>query len=218
VSTPADGAVAGLYPIVDFDACARNEVEPSMLARAILAAAPNLVQLRAKGIESGRFLATIDALLGPARERNVALVVNDRPDLATLSGAPFVHVGQEDLSPADVRRFDPELGVGISTHDLEQLQAALAESPAYVAFGPVFPTQSKHRPDRVVGLEALARAHELTLAAPVPLVANGGITTAKVVAVRRHCEAVAVISALFEGGHSESAIAAHVKGLVERCA
>jgi thiamine-phosphate pyrophosphorylase len=208
--------VRGLYPIVDFDACADRGVEPLDLARVVLDAAPTLVQLRAKHTGARELLLALDALVRPAQERGVTLVVNDRPDLAALCGAPAVHVGQDDLSPADVRRFDPALAVGVSTHTLDQLDRALLEAPAYVAFGPVFTTTSKERPDGVVGLELLARAHERARRANVPLVAIGGIECGRVAAVRPHCEAIAVISALFEGGTSSRQLGDHVNRLVER--
>jgi thiamine-phosphate pyrophosphorylase len=211
-------AISGCYPIVDFDACAAHGFDPALLGRIVIEQRPRLVQVRAKGKQAGALLAVLDALVGPAREADVLLVVNDRPDLAALAGAPVVHVGQEDLAVADVRRFDPTLGVGVSTHTLEQVQAALAARPDYVAFGPVFATGSKQRPERIVGAELLSEAHALTRAAQVPLVAIGGISTARLAAVRPHCEAAAVIAALFEGGSSRTAVQAQVKTLVEQCA
>lgn len=211
-------AISGCYPIVDFDACAAHGFDPALLGRIVIEQGPRVVQVRAKGEHARALLAVLDALVGPAREAGVLLVVNDRPDLAALAGASFVHVGQEDLAVEDVRRFDPTLGVGVSTHSLEEVQAALAARPDYVAFGPVFATGSKQRPDAIVGAELLSEAHALTRAALVPLVAIGGISTARLAAVRSHCEAVAVIAALFEGGASATAVQAQVRTLVEQCA
>lgn len=213
----ASAAVSGLYPIVDFEACARHGVDPLELASAVLDAAPSLLQVRAKRVRSGQLLPLLDALSAKTRAAGVALVVNDRADLAALSGAPFVHVGQDDLSVAEVRRFEPTLAVGRSTHTLEQLEVALAEAPDYVAFGPVFATESKERPDAVVGVELLQQAHARARAAGVPLVAIGGITAERCAQVRSYCEAVAVISALFEAGVSAQALATQVRTLVARC-
>jgi thiamine-phosphate pyrophosphorylase len=103
------------------------------------------------------------------------LFANDRPDLAVLAGADGVHVGQSDLTVADVRRFAPSLLVGVSTHGAAELDRALAERPDYVAFGPVFSTRSKANPEPVVGLEELERARDRARAVEVPLVAIGGI-------------------------------------------
>jgi thiamine-phosphate pyrophosphorylase len=77
-----------------------------------------------------------------------------------------------------------------------QLARALAHRPAYVAYGPVFPTSSKDRPDAVVGLEGLRAAYAVARAAQVPLVAIGGITRERASAVAECADAAAVIAAL----------------------
>lgn len=101
-------------------------------------------------------------------------IVNDRADIALLVNAQGVHVGQEDLSVEDARNIvGQDRWVGVSTHSLEQLDAADKTSADYIAFGPIFPTQSKENPDPVVGLELLREARKHTRK---PLVAIGGIT------------------------------------------
>lgn len=101
-------------------------------------------------------------------------IVNDRADIALLVNAQGVHVGQEDLSVEDARNVvGQDRWVGVSTHSLEQLDAADKTSADYIAFGPIFPTQSKENPDPVVGLELLREARKHTRK---PLVAIGGIT------------------------------------------
>ena len=101
-------------------------------------------------------------------------IVNDRADIALLVNAQGVHVGQEDLSVEDARNVvGQDRWVGVSTHSLEQLEAADKTSADYIAFGPIFPTQSKENPDPVVGLELLREARKHTRK---PLVAIGGIT------------------------------------------
>ncbi|HXN31160.1 MAG TPA: thiamine phosphate synthase, partial [Polyangiaceae bacterium] len=119
-----------------------------------------------------------------------------RPDLAIFAGCDLAHVGQTDMPIERVRRLAPGLGVGVSTHTIEQLDAALAARPAYVAFGPVFETSTKAHPDPVVGLAALAEAHAHALAAGIPLVAIGGITLPRAHELVGLVEAAAVISAL----------------------
>ncbi len=95
------------------------------------------------------------------------------------------------------------LGVGISTHDLGELERALVDKPDYVAFGPVFQTHSKRAPEPVVGMAGLARAYQASQRAGVPLVAIGGITRGRAVEVSAHADAVAVISELYSGGLTE---------------
>ncbi len=91
-----------------------------------------------------------------------------------LAAAGGVHVGQDDLGVEQARGIvGPDRWVGVSTHTLEQVEAADRTSADYVAFGPVFPTATKEHPDPVVGLRLLSEARARTRK---PLVAIGGIT------------------------------------------
>jgi thiamine-phosphate pyrophosphorylase len=101
-------------------------------------------------------------------------IVNDRADIALLVKAGGVHVGQQDLGVEEARAIvGQDRWVGVSTHSLEQLDAADKTSADYIAFGPIFPTGSKENPDPVVGLDLLREARQHTRK---PLVAIGGIT------------------------------------------
>jgi thiamine-phosphate pyrophosphorylase len=101
------------------------------------------------------------------------LIVNDRADIAVLTGAGGVHVGQEDLPVSAARSVvGPDRWVGFSTHTLDQVRQADAASADYIAFGPIFPTTTKQAADPIVGVEGLKRARALT---SKPLVAIGGI-------------------------------------------
>ena len=92
------------------------------------------------------------------------MIVNDRADIARLAGAAGVHVGQDDLPPAEVRR-DRRAGaiVGLSTHDAAQVDAALASPADYVAVGPIFGTATKDTGYDARGLD-LVRARPRTAA------------------------------------------------------
>jgi thiamine-phosphate pyrophosphorylase len=186
----------GLYPIVDVDSLRRANLSVVECAEQVLAARPSLLQLRAKSAGARETLELLRALLPICHASGAKLFANDRPDLALLAGADGVHVGQNDLPLAEVRRLAPSLRVGVSTHTRPQLEAALAERPDYVAFGPVFATASKPDHESVVGLDGLADAHDLARAAGVPLVAIGGITLERAGSVAPHAELHAVIGAL----------------------
>src|SRR5262245_8211501 len=186
----------GLYPIVDVDAVRARGLSTLDFAARVLAARPGLLQLRAKTLGSRETLELLRALLPICRTAGALLFANDRPDLAVLAGADGVHVGQSDLTVADVRRFAPSLAVGVSTHDATELERALVERPDYVAFGPVFTTGSKANPEPVVGLDALARARDRALAVGVPLVAIGGIDRERAPSIARLGILGAVIGAL----------------------
>jgi thiamine-phosphate pyrophosphorylase len=138
---------------------------------------------------------------------SVPLVVNDRPDWAILAGCDMVHVGQSDLPIDQVRRLAPGVGVGVSTHTLEQLDLALLARPTYVAYGPVFETRSKANPDPVVGPSGLREAFRRASLVGVPLVAIGGITAATAHGLVGIADAVAAIGdllppSLASGGRS----------------
>jgi thiamine-phosphate pyrophosphorylase len=143
--------------------------------------------------------------------------VNDRPDIASMTGAAGIHVGQEDLPVEAARKTCPQpLWVGVSTHNLDQLQAADRTSADYIAVGPIFATGTKQNPDPVIGLDFLRTARQMTQKA---LVAIGGITVESASEVyRAGADSIAVIRDLM-AAHSPAqrareylAIAESVRG------
>jgi thiamine-phosphate pyrophosphorylase len=186
----------GLYAIADVKTLATRGVDVVAFVRAVAEARPAAIQLRAKLLPAREMLALLRLLSPICRRAGVPLVANDRVDVAALAGCDCVHIGQDDLPFEIVHRLAPRLDVGVSTHDLEQLARALAHRPAYVAYGPVFPTASKDAPDPVVGLAGLRAAHAVARAAGIPLVAIGGITLERAETVAASADAAAVIAAL----------------------
>jgi thiamine-phosphate pyrophosphorylase len=185
----------GLYPILDV---ATLGVPGVHAAAAVLSAGrPALLQLRAKAVDDDALVALARGLL--ARGLPAPLVINDRADVARLVGAAGVHLGQDDLSPEDARRLLPRPAlVGVSTHDLDQLDRALDADVDYVAFGPVRATPSKARHEAPVGLEQLAEAARRARRRRMPLVAIGGLTHADLPSVYAlGVDLVALIGALF---------------------
>ena len=111
------------------------------------------------------------------RRAGALLIINDRVDVALAVGADGVHLGQTDLPLADARALlGPRVLIGVSTHDVDQVRAAVAAGADYVGFGPVAATRTKLNPDKVVGIQGLAAA--CAVAGRVPVVAIGGITLA----------------------------------------
>jgi thiamine-phosphate pyrophosphorylase len=186
----------GLYAIVDLGALQARRVDPIAFSEAVLSTRPAALQLRAKEASPRDSLSLLRALAPMCHQAAVPLVVNDRPDWAILAGCDMVHVGQSDLPIDQVRRLAPGVGVGISTHTPEELDAALRERPTYVAYGPVFETTSKGEPDPVVGIAGLRDAYLRAATARVPLVAIGGITGERARALVGAADAVAVIGEL----------------------
>ena len=192
-----------LHPIVDVHVAAGAGWKPTELARAFLDGGARLLQLRAKDLPSGAFLGLSDALVALAEEYEARLIVNDRVDVARLSGAAGVHVGQEDLSPAAARaQLGPAAIIGFSTHTVAQVEGALTEPISYIAVGPVFGTATKETGYSAVGLDLVSAAARLARA--VPIVAIGGVRLENArAAIDAGASSVAVISDLLVGDPTE---------------
>jgi thiamine-phosphate pyrophosphorylase len=168
------------YPIID--------TVPA--AEALIEAGARIVQFRYKGFFSRKVFEEASHIAELCRSAGASFVVNDRADIAMLLGAAL-HLGQEDLAPADARRILPAGSIiGFSTHNEQQLRAGDLQPVDYLAIGPIFATGSKLNPDPVVGLDRLRMLRSLT---QKPLVAIGGITRA-------------VASQVFEAGADSVAI------------
>src|SRR3974390_3085927 len=143
-------------------------------AQQLIEAGVRALQYRSKGRSARELLEVSRKLAELATAHGATFFVNDRPDIAYLSGASGVHVGQTDLAVEESRTvIGRGKWIGVSTHDEAQFQAAIRTSADYVAVGPVFATKTKENPDPVVGLEFIRRVRGLTTK---PIVAIGGIT------------------------------------------
>ncbi len=184
----------GVHVLVDDDP--RWPLDPVEQSRAALLGGARIVQLRAKHADDRQILAWAERIRSMTQEVHARFVMNDRFDLALAAEADAVHLGQDDLAPADLpERARERLAVGRSTHDLEQAQAACREGIDYLAYGPVFGTQSKATPYAARGLDGLRAI--VRSAGTLPVVAIGGIDESNLAAVLA-CGAagVAVISAV----------------------
>ncbi len=169
-----------LYPILDTGALAQRYCSLSVAAAAFLSAGASLLQIRHKQHWSREIFAEAQAVAELCHKHGAQLIVNDRADFALLLDAGL-HVGQEDLPPADARRLiGGERFLGFSTHNAGQLAAAADQPATYVALGPIFGTWNKENPDPEVGLANLSAWRPLVRQ---PLVAIGGITRANALAV-----------------------------------
>lgn len=164
----------------------------SDLAIQLADAGVRLMQLRAKRWPARRTYTQAKELSEILAPRDVTFIVNDRADIAAMTGAAGVHVGQEDLPVGDARHMcPPPRWVGVSTHNLDQLREADRTSADYIAVGPIFPTGAKDNPDPVVGVEFVRQARQITRK---PIVAIGGITAESAAEVfRAGADSVAVI-------------------------
>ncbi len=183
--------LAGLYVIVGGGDAVRE-------AQAAIAGGARVVQVRMKDAPAGAVLAAAREIVALARGRAL-VIVNDRADLALLAGADGVHLGDDDLPPAEARRLvGPDLLVGRTTRTLEEARAAIAEGADHVGFGPIFASRSK---SLAVPPRGTAMLREVASALGAPVVAIGGITLANIGEVARAGAAcAALIEAVFGAG------------------
>lgn len=213
--SPLDPAFGRLQAIVDVDTATRAGWSPRDLAQAFLDGGAAWIQVRAKQMPSGEFLALADACVTIASSYRAVTIVNDRVDIARLAEASGVHLGQEDLPPRAARRvLGNDAIVGYSTHSLAQVEAALREPISYLAVGPVFGTTSKETGYAAVGLDFVAAA--VALAGSTPVVAIGGITLEKAPSVLdAGAASVAIISDLLSTGDPSGRTRACLQSLAQ---
>src|SRR5262245_59080962 len=121
-------AIPRLYAILDIDVTAARGLAPLDILDAWLDSGVRLIQLRAKSLGSGEMLEFADEAHERVGEAGGQLIVNDRADIARMSGAAGIHVGQEDLTVDDVRAVvGPNAIVGLSTHNVSQVESAVAQ-------------------------------------------------------------------------------------------
>lgn len=167
------------------------------LAAALDAGDVACVQMRLKDVDDDAVRRVVDVLRPVVQDRDVAFLLNDRPDLAAELGCDGVHIGQTDATFEEARQaVGPDAIVGVTCHDSRHLAMVAAEKGAdYVAFGAFFPTGTK---------QPKARAHPETLqwwteTTTVPVVAIGGITPENCAPlVRAGADFLAVVAAVWD--------------------
>jgi thiamine-phosphate pyrophosphorylase len=159
--------VSGFYAVLDR--------EDEMLARTLVGAGAKILQVRLKPGDARDIVRVAKMARRICDETGALLVVNDRVDIALAVRADAVHLGQTDLGLPDARAIAGDrLAIGLSTHNLHQVESAVSLRPDYIAYGPIFETATKHDPDPVQGIDALRVA--VDAAGTIPVVAIGGIT------------------------------------------
>lgn len=132
----------------------------------------NMLQLREKHLSDKELINIGKEIRRITKGTATRFVVNDRPDIAAICDADFLHLGQDDMSIDEARKIVGNMPIGLSTHSIEQAQEALKKKPAYIGFGPIYPTNAKAKPDNPVGVEELK---QVLAFANVPVIAIGGI-------------------------------------------
>lgn len=164
-----------------------------------------MFQLREKDLGDRELLERACAVRRWTRQTGALFVVNDRPDIARLAEADGVHLGQDDLSVKDARRIGgPDLLIGVSTHDLDQVRQAILDGASYLGVGPTFPSGTKAFAE-FPGLEFVRQASAET---SLPLFVIGGISTRTLpAAVAAGARRVAVSQAVCQADEPRTAVA-----------
>ena len=162
-----------------------------------------LVQLRVKDGDEAALRSEIRRAKAVCESQNCQLIVNDYWRLAIEEGCDYVHLGQEDLTAADVDAIRKAgIRLGLSSHDHAELDIALAQRPDYVALGPIFPTILKQMKWAPQGLDRIRDWKERI--GDVPLVAIGGLTPERLPGVFEHgADSAAVVTDILRAADPE---------------
>lgn len=157
----------GLYVIIT-----RPVLPYHVIAEECVRLGIKMLQLREKHLDDKALLKTARELRSITQGTQTNLVINDRPDIALLCDADYLHLGQDDIPVEEARRIVGNMKIGLSTHTLDQVKEAIKKKPDYIGFGPIYLTNAKAKPDPPVGTRLLRKVVQLS---PIPVVAIGGI-------------------------------------------
>jgi thiamine-phosphate pyrophosphorylase len=204
-------AVVRLYVLITESACRHPWLQTAEQA---IDGGADCLQLREKELPGGELLVRARKLADLCRRRGVLFIVNDRADIAAACDADGVHLGQEDLPPAEARRI---LGqnkiIGVSTHDLDQARRATTDGADYIGVGPIFKSPTKPRAF-LPGLEyAAAVAADTAISVPKIGIAGIGPENIKQV-LATGIRAVAVTSAVTKADDVQAAARQVIKEML----
>ena len=198
-----------LYVLITESACNRPWLET---AEAAIAGGADALQLREKDLAGGELLCRARAMVALCEKHNVLSIINDRPDIALLSDADGVHVGQGDLPAIEARKIvGSKKIVGVSTHDLSQAKQAVLDGADYIGVGPIFRSSTKPRDwAEIPGLDFARHVGEKL---NIPAVAIAGINRDNVDQVLATGTKAIAVTAAVTGSEDVEAAA---RGLKER--
>ena len=203
----------GLYGIVDL--AFKDHLPPVEWAKIFVRNSIKVIQLRGKKVSDAELFKWAEKLREVIPEEFI-FIVNDRPDIALLTGADGVHVGQDDIPPDAVKEKFSHLIVGFSTHNFAQFLQAEKTQADYAGFGPIFPTTSKDKPDPVTGIKPL---EEVVSRKTLPVVAIGGINRERLIEILNVVcpEMFSVVSAIALSSDPEEEVIILQETYLTRC-
>ena len=202
---------ASVYPVVTTDFCAgRNPLD---VIRSILEGGAKVVQVREKTMCDRNYLNLLKEARKLTDDFGALLIADDRLDAALLADADGVHLGQDDLPCAEARKLAPQLFIGVSTHNRDELLAAQRDGCSYLNIGPIFPTGTKSLPMNPLGLETLS---ELAPQVKVPFSVMGGIKFSHLKTLRSHgCLHIAAVTAFTQAENPAAEVRRWIQELEE---
>ncbi len=154
-----------LYPVITPSFC----VNDPLLILEKIADIVDIIQLRMKeGSDKDKLFMAREF----RRKFKGILIIDDRADIALLSGADGVHIGQEDMSIADARKLNGKLLIGVSTHNKDEAIKAIDDGADYINIGPIFSTQTKFVGHLPIGIDEFK---EISKNLDIPFSVMGGI-------------------------------------------
>ena len=144
-----------LYPVVSSEFCNGRSV--CEIVSAIAAGGAKLIQLREKNLSDCAMFELVKKCKEITDRYPMLLLVDDRLDIAMATGADGVHLGQDDFPLTEARKLAPEMFFGVSTHNAEEIDKALADGCSYLNIGPMFPTRTKSVACGALGLETIEK-------------------------------------------------------------
>lgn len=207
-----------LYVIVDPSAA--NGRDLAWLAREAVEGGATLIQYRDKHAGGRAMVAQARAILDALADTGVPVLVNDRVDVALAAGAHGVHLGQDDMAPADARRLlGAEAILGRTVKTAAHAEALLDEPVDYACIGGVFATSTKDNPDPPVGLDGFRRLRTLvdSIRPGLATGAIAGIQTGNAAdVIAAGADGIAVVSGVI--GAAQPAVAAREFAAIVRAA
>ncbi len=157
----------GVYIIIT-----RPDLPYATIAKKCVENGIKMLQLREKHLPDRELVKIAKEIRDITKGTDTSFVINDRPDIAAICEADYLHLGQDDITIEEARRIVGDMKIGLSTHSIQQAKDALAKNPDYIGFGPIYSTNAKANPDPPVGTQKLK---EVLGFSNVPVVAIGGI-------------------------------------------
>lgn len=197
-----------IYPIIDLNLLKSLSLDLKDTAQSILKGGAKAIQLRAKDIGDDDFLKAAQIVAKVTKDFDALLIINDRVDVALLSGADGVHLGTDDMPIEKAREIlGSDKIIGLSTHDFTEIKEAHKRGADYIGFGPVFITTTKKDIKERTVYDILEKAAALAASLNLPFTAIAGIKEYHIEDLTsKGVKSVAVISDILKADNIEEKV------------